>query len=179
MHNHSNPSYTLHSNLSYTLQSNQFPFKYKPPSVEALGGNKGRNPILLKSYVFIWMWIYSEYSFGKWWKWTSCLVGSNRTHFLPETNVNMINIAIKHIPTFLVPQSIILVLKLIVGFTATFLAQLICIWILFWQTCNYKNTNKKMHNTQIQHDEVPERLNLWHIFEMKIVWGYQKWYSHE
>ena len=47
MHNHSNPSYTLHSNPSYTLHSNppytlhsnQFPFKYKPPSAEALGGN--------------------------------------------------------------------------------------------------------------------------------------------
>ena len=40
MHNHSNPPYTLHSNPSYTLHSNQFPFKYKPPSAEALGGNK-------------------------------------------------------------------------------------------------------------------------------------------
>ena len=40
MHNHSNPSYTLHSN--------QFPFKYKPPSAEALGGNKN---IILKYWM--------------------------------------------------------------------------------------------------------------------------------
>ena len=42
MHNHSKPSYTLHSNPSYTLHSNQFYFKYKPPSAEALGGNKAQ-----------------------------------------------------------------------------------------------------------------------------------------
>ena len=29
-----------HSNLLHTLHSNQFQFKYKPPSAEALGGNK-------------------------------------------------------------------------------------------------------------------------------------------
>ena len=37
---HSNLLHTLHSNPSYTLHSNQFQFKYKPPSAEALGGNK-------------------------------------------------------------------------------------------------------------------------------------------
>ena len=45
----------------------------------------------------------------------------------------------------------------------------------------YKNTNT---NTQIHkytntaYDKVPERPNMWYIFEKKIVQGYQKFYSH-
>ena len=39
------------------------------------------------------------------------------------------------------------------------------------QTRKYKYTNTA-------YDEVPERPNMWHIFEKRIVQGYQKLYSH-
>ena len=52
------------------------------------------------------------------------------------------------------------------------------VWLVpMCQTRNYKNTNTKYTNTV--YDEVPERPNMWHIFEMQIVQGYQKWYSYE
>ena len=36
----------------------------------------------------------------------------------------------------------------------------------------------KIHKyTNIAYDEVPKRPNMWYIFEMRIVQGYQKWYS--
>ena len=35
-----------------------------------------------------------------------------------------------------------------------------------------------MSNTLIQHEEVPERTNMWYIFEMRIVQRYQKIYFH-
>ena len=44
--------------------------------------------------------------------------------------------------------------------------------ILMCQTRNYKNTNIKYTNTA--YDEVPERPNMWHIFEKRIVQGHQK-----
>ena len=48
------------------------------------------------------------------------------------------------------------------------------------------NTNTKYTNTQIHKykytntacGKVPERPNMWHIFEKRIVQGYQKLYSH-
>ena len=40
------------------------------------------------------------------------------------------------------------------------------------QTCKYKITNIKYTNTA--HNEVPERLNMWYIFEKRIVQGYNK-----
>ena len=39
------------------------------------------------------------------------------------------------------------------------------------QTRNYKYTNTA-------YDEVPERPNMWYIFEKRIFQGYQKLYSH-
>ena len=41
---------------------------------------------------------------------------------------------------------------------------------------NTKNTNTKYTNTA--YDEVPERPNMWYIFENRIVQGYQKLYPH-
>ena len=46
------------------------------------------------------------------------------------------------------------------------------------QTRKYKNTNSKYTNTLILHitfTEMPERSNMWYIFEKRIVQGYQKW----
>ena len=43
------------------------------------------------------------------------------------------------------------------------------------QTLKYTNTNTQIHKyTNIAYDEVPERPNMWYIFEKKIVQGYQK-----
>ena len=43
------------------------------------------------------------------------------------------------------------------------------------QTCKYKNTNTQIHKyTNTAYDEVPERPNMWYIFEKRIVQGYQK-----
>ena len=44
------------------------------------------------------------------------------------------------------------------------------------QTRKYKIHIHKYTNTA--YDEVPERPNMWHIFEKRIVQGHQKWYSH-
>ena len=44
------------------------------------------------------------------------------------------------------------------------------------QTHKYKYKIHKYTNTA--YDEVPERPNMWHIFEKRIVQGYQKLYSH-
>ena len=46
------------------------------------------------------------------------------------------------------------------------------------QTRKYKNTNIKKYHTNITYAEMPERPNMWYIFEKKIVQGYQKLYSH-
>ena len=43
-----------------------------------------------------------------------------------------------------------------------------------------KNTNTKIQihkYTNTAYDEVPERPNMWYIFEKRIVQGYEKWYS--
>merc|ERR1711981_136084 len=41
------------------------------------------------------------------------------------------------------------------------------------------NTQIQIHKyTNTAHDEVPERPNMWYIFEKRIVQGYQKLYSH-
>ena len=46
------------------------------------------------------------------------------------------------------------------------------------QTGKYKNTNTHIHKyTNTAYNEVSERPNMWHIFEKRIVQGYQKWYS--
>ena len=45
------------------------------------------------------------------------------------------------------------------------------------QTRKYKNTNTKYTNTA--YGEMPERPNMWYIFEKRIVQGYQKIYSHK
>ena len=44
------------------------------------------------------------------------------------------------------------------------------------QTHKYKNTNTIHTNTA--YDEVPERPNMWYIFERRIVQGFQKLYFH-
>ena len=44
------------------------------------------------------------------------------------------------------------------------------------RTHKYKNTNTKYTNTA--YDKVPERPNMWYIFEKRIGQGYQKSYSH-
>ena len=47
------------------------------------------------------------------------------------------------------------------------------------QTCKYKNTNTQIQKyTNTVYDKVPERPNMWYIFEKRIVQGYQKLYSH-
>ena len=50
------------------------------------------------------------------------------------------------------------------------------------QTCKYKNTNLylyKIHeHTNTAYDKVPERPNMWYIFEKRIFQGYQKLYSY-
>ena len=47
------------------------------------------------------------------------------------------------------------------------------------RTHKYKNTNTQIHKyTNTAYDEVPERPNMWYIFEKRIVQGYQKSYSH-
>ena len=46
-------------------------------------------------------------------------------------------------------------------------------------THKYKNTNTHIHKyTNTEYDKVPERPNMWYIFEKKIVKWYQKWCSH-
>ena len=43
------------------------------------------------------------------------------------------------------------------------------------QTCKYTNTNTQIHkHTNTAYDEVPERPNMWYIFEKMIVQGNQK-----
>ena len=43
------------------------------------------------------------------------------------------------------------------------------------QTRKYKNTNTQIHKyTNTAYDKVPERPNMWYIFEKRIVQGYQK-----
>merc|ERR1711951_275212 len=44
------------------------------------------------------------------------------------------------------------------------------------RTHKYKNTNTTYTNTA--YDKVPERPNMWYIFEKRIGQGYQKSYSH-
>ena len=40
------------------------------------------------------------------------------------------------------------------------------------QTCKYKNTNIQIHKyTNTAYDEAPERPNMWHVFEKRIVQG--------
>ena len=41
------------------------------------------------------------------------------------------------------------------------------------------NTKIQLHKyTNTAYGKVPERPNMWYIFEKRIVQGYQKWYSH-
>ena len=48
------------------------------------------------------------------------------------------------------------------------------------QTPKYKNTNTQIHKyTNTAYDKVPERPNMWYIFEKGIVQGYQKWHTHD
>ena len=49
-------------------------------------------------------------------------------------------------------------------------------YIPMCQTRNYKYTNTKYTNTA--YGEMPERPNMWYIFEKRIVQGYQRLYSH-
>jgi len=43
----------------------------------------------------------------------------------------------------------------------------------------YTNTNTQIHKyANTAYDKVPERPNMWYIFEKRIVQGYEKWYSH-
>merc|ERR1712184_211440 len=43
----------------------------------------------------------------------------------------------------------------------------------------YTNTNTQIHKyANTAYDKVPERPNMWYIFEKRIVQGYQKLYSH-
>ena len=47
------------------------------------------------------------------------------------------------------------------------------------QIQKYKYTNTQIHKyTNTAYDKVPERPNMWYIFEERIVQGYQKIYSH-
>ena len=47
------------------------------------------------------------------------------------------------------------------------------------QKRKYKNKKTQIHKyTNTAYDEVPERPNMWYIFEKRIVQGYQKSYSH-
>merc|ERR1712110_434354 len=47
------------------------------------------------------------------------------------------------------------------------------------RTHKYKNPNTQIHKyTNTAYDKVPERPNMWYIFEKGIVQGYQKLYSH-
>ena len=47
------------------------------------------------------------------------------------------------------------------------------------QTRKYKNANTQIHKyTNTAYDEVPERPNMWYIFERRIVQGFQKLYFH-
>ena len=46
---------------------------------------------------------------------------------------------------------------------------------LMCKTHKYKKYNYKIHKyTNTAYDEVPERPNMWYIFEKRIVQGYQK-----
>ena len=48
-------------------------------------------------------------------------------------------------------------------------------YIPMCQTRIYKNTNIQIHKyTNTAYGKVPERLNMWYIFEKRIVQGYQK-----
>ena len=43
----------------------------------------------------------------------------------------------------------------------------------------YTNTNSQIHKyTNTAYEEVPERPNMWYIFEKRIIQGYQKLYFH-
>ena len=47
------------------------------------------------------------------------------------------------------------------------------------RTHKYKNTNSQIHKyTNTAYEEVPERPNMWYIFEKRIVQGYQKLYFY-
>ena len=48
-------------------------------------------------------------------------------------------------------------------------------YIPICRTRKYTNTNTEIHKyTNTAYDEVPERPNMWYIFEKRIVQGYQK-----
>ena len=50
---------------------------------------------------------------------------------------------------------------------------------LIFPSVSYKNTQIQIHKyTNTAHYQVPERPNKWHIFEKRIVQGYQKLHSH-
>ena len=52
-------------------------------------------------------------------------------------------------------------------------------YITTCRTHKYKNTNSQIQKyTNTAYEEVPERPNMWYIFEKRIVQGYQKSYSH-
>merc|ERR1712130_1068805 len=52
-------------------------------------------------------------------------------------------------------------------------------YIPICRTRKYTNTNTEIHKyTNTAYDEVPDRPNMWYIFEKRIVQGYQKLYSH-
>ena len=47
-----------------------------------------------------------------------------------------------------------------------------------YQTHKYKNINTQIHKyTNTAYDEVPERPNMWYIFEKRIVQGFEKLFS--
>ena len=50
---------------------------------------------------------------------------------------------------------------------------------MIFPCAEHTNTKKQKHKyTNTAYDEVPERPNMWYIFEMRIVQRYQKLYSH-
>ena len=52
-------------------------------------------------------------------------------------------------------------------------------YIPMCRTHKYKNTNSQIHKyTNTAYEEVPERPNMWYIFEKRIVQGYQRLYFH-
>ena len=52
-------------------------------------------------------------------------------------------------------------------------------YIPICRTRKYTNTNTEIHKyTNTAYDEIPERPNMWYIFEKRIVQGFQKLYFH-
>ena len=50
---------------------------------------------------------------------------------------------------------------------------------LILSSVSWKNTQIQRHKyTNTAYDKVPERPNMWHIFEKRIVQRYQKWYAN-